>query len=154
MTPEEFDELLAAYANIQPDEDYGKQTFNDLVDWLKTKHHFALAQEDIDGMLYVYQFFEQYGPELTYWMSGGFGGGRGGGRNSPTYADLMVSTDEAGNLRSFLATEENYNFMKQLETPQLCEPGRQIRNSYHAPAAIRVPCFSRGTPTQQILRTQ
>jgi hypothetical protein len=127
-------DLFAAYANVQPDEEYGKQTFNAMVDWLKTKHHFALAQEDVDGMLYVYQFFEQYGPELTYWMSGGFGGGRGGGRNSPTYADLMVSTDEAGNLRSFLATEENYNFMKQLETRNMLLP---VVGNFAGPKALR-----------------
>src|SRR6266481_2015501 len=47
-----------------------------------------------------------------------------------------------------------FYIIQELETPQLSASGRQIRNSYHAPAAIRVPCFSRGTPTQQIPRTQ
>src|SRR5439155_18102470 len=47
-----------------------------------------------------------------------------------------------------------FYIIQELETPQLSESGWQIRNSYHAPAAIRVPCFSRGTPTQQIIRTQ
>src|SRR5262249_21173009 len=83
-------DLFTAYGNAAYDEEYGKQNFDQMIDLLKTKHHFTLSQGDVDGILYVYQFFEQYGPELTYWMSGGFGGWRGGFRNSPTYADLMM----------------------------------------------------------------
>lgn len=127
-------ELFSAYMNAPYDEEYGKQTFNAVIDSLKTKHHFAISQEDTDGILYVYQYFEQYGPELTYWMSGGFGGGRGGFRNSPTYADLMVSTDEAGTLRSYLATDENYQFMKQLEARNMLLP---VVGNFAGPKAIR-----------------
>jgi hypothetical protein len=127
-------DLFTAYMSAPYDEEYGKQNFGQIIDWLKTKHHFGLAQGDVDNILYVYQFFEQYGPELTYWMSGGFGGGRGGGRNSPTYADLMVSTDEAGMLRSYLATEENYAFMKQLETRNMLLP---VVGNFAGPTAIR-----------------
>ncbi len=129
-------DLFDAYANVTPDEAYGKQTFDAMVDYLKTKRHFQLAQQDVDGMLFVYQFFEQYGPDLTYWMSGGFGGGRGGGfgRNSPTYADLMQNTDAAGTLRSYLATEENFNFMKQLETRNMLLP---VVGNFAGPKALR-----------------
>ena len=126
-------DMFAAYNAVNADEEYGKQTFDQMIDLLKTKHHFALAQEDVDGILYVYQFFEQYGPELTYWMSGGFGG-RGGFRNSPTYADLMESTDQSGTLRSYLATEENFNFMKQLESRNMLVP---VVGNFAGPKAIR-----------------
>ena len=128
-------DLLAAYMNAAYDEEYGKQTFTAMIDHLKTKHHFALGQEDEENILFVYQYFEQYGPELTYWMSGGFGGNRGGFRNnSPTYADLMVATDEAGTLRSYLATEENYDFMKQLEARNMLLP---VVGNFAGPKAIR-----------------
>ncbi len=127
-------DLFEAYAKVAPDEEYGKQQFNAMIDWLKTKHHFTLGQQDIDGILFVYQFFEQYGPDLTYWMSGGFGGGRGGSRNSPTYADLMVNTDQAGTLRSYLSSEENFNFMKQLETRNMLLP---VVGNFAGPKALR-----------------
>jgi hypothetical protein len=127
-------EMFSAYMSAPYDEEYGKESFDKIIDWLKAKHHFALAQGDVDGILYVYQFFEQYGPELTYWMSGGFGGGRGGFRNSPTYADLMVLTDQGGNLRSYLATEDNYGFMKQLETRNMLLP---VVGNFAGPKAIR-----------------
>jgi hypothetical protein len=128
-------DLLAAYQNAAFDEEYGKQTFTAMIDLLKTKHHFGLDQEDIDQVQYVYGYFEEYGPELTYWMSGGFGGGRGGFRNnSPTYADLMVGTDQSGTLRSYLATQENYDFMKQLEARNMLLP---VVGNFAGPRAIR-----------------
>ena len=128
-------DLFAAYASVPNDEEYGKQTFDRIVDLLKTKHHFALSQGDVDGMLFVYQYFEQYGPDLTYWMSGGFGAGRGGFRNnSPTYGDLMVSTDQAGTLRSYLATEDNFTFMKQLEGRNMLLP---VVGNFAGPKALR-----------------
>src|SRR5262249_5065420 len=115
-------DLFTAYGNAAYDEEYGKQNFDQMIDLLKTKHHFTLSQGDVDGILYCYQFFEHYGPELTYWMAGGFGGGRGGFRNSPTYADLMMLTDQSGVLRSYLVSEENYTFMKQLEARNMLLP--------------------------------
>ena len=126
-------DLFTAYAVVPYDEEYGKQNFDKIIDLLKTKHHFTLSQGDVDGILYVYQFFEQYGPELTYWMSGGFGG-RGGGRNSPTYADLMVLTDQSGTLRSYLASDENYAFMKQLEARNMLMP---VVGNFAGPKALR-----------------
>ena len=69
-----------------------EENFKAIIDNLKTKHGFALDPEDEPGIRYIYEYFGHYGPDLTYWMSGG-GGGRGGFRNSPTYADLMVATD-------------------------------------------------------------
>jgi hypothetical protein len=128
-------DLLAAYQNAAFDEEYGKQTFTAMIDLLKMKHHFGLDQDDVDGIQYVYQYFEQWGPELTYWMSGSFGGGRGGFRNnSPTYADLMEGTDQSGTLRSYLATQENYDFMKQLEGRNMLLP---VVGNFAGPKAIR-----------------
>jgi hypothetical protein len=127
-------ELFTAYLSAPYDEEYGKQTYDQIIDLLKTKHHFALSQGDTEGILFVYQFFEQYGPELTYWMSGGFGGGRGGFRNSPTYADLMTLTDQGGALHSYLASDENYNFMKQLEARNMLLP---VVGNFAGPKALR-----------------
>jgi hypothetical protein len=126
-------ELFGAYQGVQADEAYGKQTFDAIIDWLKTKHGFAIGNQDVEGIQYIYQYFEQFGPELTYWMSGGFGG-RGGSRNAPTYADLMEHTDQAGTLRSYLATEENFSFMKTLESRNMLLP---VVGNFAGPKAIR-----------------
>jgi hypothetical protein len=53
---------------------------------------------------------------------------------SPTYAELMTADDGAGKQRSFLATEENYKFIKDLETRNLIVP---IVGNFAGPKAIR-----------------
>jgi hypothetical protein len=100
---------------------------------LKVKHHLALLDDDVPGIRYVYEYFGHYGSELTYWMSGGFGG-RGGFRNSPTYGDLMVATDGNGAYRSYLASEENWNVLKALETKNLLVP---VVGNFAGPKALR-----------------
>jgi hypothetical protein len=127
-------EIFQAYASTPPDEALFEQNLQAVIDHLEKKHGFALDPEDAPGIRYVYRYFALYGPDLTYWMSGGFGGGRGGFRNSPTYADLMVATDASGTLRSFLASEENYNVLKTLESKNLLVP---VVGNFAGPKALR-----------------
>jgi hypothetical protein len=129
----EIFQAFAAYSGQPPDEKQFEQNMQAVLDHLQKTHKFPLLTDDPDGIRYVYRFFAEYGPELTYWMSGGFGG-RGGFRNSPTYADLMVATDGAGTLRSFLASEENYNVLKALESRNMLVP---VVGNFAGPKALR-----------------
>jgi hypothetical protein len=110
-----------------------EENFKAIIDDLKVKHHLPLLDDDIPGIRYVYEYFGHYGPELTYWMSGGFGG-RGGFRNAPTYGDLMVATDGNGAYRSYLASEENWTVLKSLETRNLLVP---VVGNFAGPKALR-----------------
>src|SRR5262249_41768996 len=82
---------------------------------------------------YVYGAFFTAGPDLNYSFSGGYGGGFGG-RRMPTYAQLMTATDSAGVNRSYLANEENFRFLKQLEGDNLIVP---LVGDFAGPKAIR-----------------
>ena len=126
-------EIFQAYAPVQPDEKLFEQNFKAVIDHLTKTRGFALEPEDVPGIRYVYEYFGRYGPDLTYWMSGGFGRG-GGGRNSPTYADLMVATDAAGTLRSYLASEENFQVLKTLHSKNLFVP---VVGNFAGPKALR-----------------
>jgi len=126
-------DLFQAYAAVQPDEAYFNQNFRAIIERLQKTHGFALDPEDEPGIRYVYEFFYNYGPDLTYWMSGSFGRG-GGFRNSPTYADLMIGTDGNGTLRSYLASEENFSVLKSLEAKNLLVP---IVGNFAGPKALR-----------------
>jgi hypothetical protein len=110
-----------------------EDNFKAIIDHLQKTHGFALEPDDVPGIRYIYEFFGRYGPDLTYWMSG-VSGGRGGFRNSPTYADLAVATDAAGVLRGYLATEENFNTLKTLESKNLLVP---VVGNFAGPKAIR-----------------
>ena len=126
-------ELFQAYASVPPDEALFEQNFKAIIDNLQKTHHLPLLDDDVPGIRYIFEYFGRYGPDLTYWMSGGFGG-RGGARNSPTYADLMVATDASGTLRSYLASEENFGVLKTLEARNLLIP---VVGNFAGPKAIR-----------------
>jgi hypothetical protein len=126
-------EIFQAYAASTADDALFEQNFQSIVDHLQKTHGFPLPAEDVSGIRYVYEYFWRYGPDLTYWMSGGGFGGRGG-RNSPTYADLMIATDESGTLRSYLATEENFQVLKTLESKNLLVP---VVGNFAGPKAVR-----------------
>jgi hypothetical protein len=122
-------EIFAAYRGVETSEVLYKANLKAIDDLLVTRHHFALSDGDLTGVEYVYHAFFNFGPALNYSSTGGFGG-----RYQPTFADLMAATDEAGQSRSFLANDENFSFLKMLETKNLLVP---IVGNFAGPKAIR-----------------
>ena len=93
------------------------------------KHGLALSEEDLQGIGYVYHAFFWYGPMIQYSSTGNFGG-----RNQPTYAELMTATDGSGQARGYLATEENFALLKELESRNMLVP---VVGNFAGPKAIR-----------------
>jgi hypothetical protein len=123
-------DIFTAYRDVETSETLYKENLKAIDDLLMNKHHFALSDGDVQGVEYVYHAFYNFGPEkLNYSSTGGFGG-----RYQPSYADLMVATDAAGASRSYLASDENYQFMKTLETKNLLVP---VVGNFAGPKAIR-----------------
>src|SRR6185503_19098095 len=83
-----------------------------------------------------YSSWFKYGPDIHYELNGGGPGLRLRGRNDnfPTYADLMMATDDQGKSRSYLATEEAFKFVKDLETRNLIIP---VVGNFAGPKALR-----------------
>jgi hypothetical protein len=96
---------------------FGKN-FEDIKTVLLKQHKFALSDEDVANIEYVYKVFMEAGPDIDYQVGGGgFGGG-----GSPTYADLMTANDGDGVNRSFLGTEANYRAIREMELNNLIVP--------------------------------
>lgn len=120
-------ELMRAFTAVTPSEELYQANLKAVGEWLTKKHAFALHADDLAGIDYVYKTaFFNGGPQLTYSMAGrgargGFGGGRGGG-NMGTYAEIQALDDGTGLNRGFLATEANWNAMKDFETRNLLVP--------------------------------
>jgi len=110
-------EIFNAYRGVDTSEDLYKDNLKVIEDLLVNKHHFGLSDGDRTGVEYVYHAFYNFGPSLNYSSTGGFGA-----RYQPSYADLMVATDEAGLNRSFMANDESFQFMKNLEGKNLLVP--------------------------------
>ena len=126
-------EIVAKYAEVQTgDEETFKQNMKAIAEHLtKAPHQLPLNDKDIEGIEYVYRNFYWFGPSITYNSSTGNGGGRG---NMTNYASLMVAADGGGAIKSYLASEQSFKVMKDLEERNLLVP---VVGNFGGPKALR-----------------
>ena len=125
------DEIFAAFASVEHSEALYAENLKAIQDHLVTTHGFKLSDLDQSGIEYVYSAFSMFGPRINYSSSGA---GFFGGNRQPTYADLMISTDGDGVSRSYLSSEDNFRFLKDLESKNLVVP---VIGNFAGPRAIR-----------------
>jgi hypothetical protein len=102
-----------------------------ITDQLTKKHGWALTEDDIKGIEYVYYSFYWFGPSITYSSSTSSNARPG---NMPTYADLMRAADQQGQAQGYLANERNFKFVKTLEEKNMIVP---IVGDFSGPKALR-----------------
>lgn len=124
-------EMFSAYAGVETSEALYKDNLSAIQAHLTKAREFPLSKDDLAGIEYVYYNFFWFGPSITYSSSGGNGGGRG---NFVNYQALMVADDGQGVARSYLASEERFAFLKELETRNLLVP---VVGDFGGPKAIR-----------------
>jgi hypothetical protein len=114
-------ELFAAFERDRTPSDDARYQRNlqAITDNLTKTHKFPLSTADVAGLQSTYDAFYFRGFAIRY---------------SPTYVDLMTATDEAGVSRSYLASEQNFNVMKDLESRNLVVP---VVGDFGGPKAIR-----------------
>jgi hypothetical protein len=123
-------ELFTAFHDVRPDPLLFRKNMDDVKNLLVKQHKFGLSEEDLSNIEYVYSVFMDAGPDLDYQVGGGgFGGG-----GSPTYMELMTVNDGQGKNRSFLATEENYRIIRNMEMKNLIVP---LVGDFGGPKALR-----------------
>jgi hypothetical protein len=131
-------ELMSSYLRAEPNDD---ATFNanlkSITDHLTRTHAFRLSPADLDGIKYVYENFRRFGPAINYTSSI-----NGGGFGAASYASLMATTDGTGTERSYLASEDSFTFVKNMETRNLIVP---VVGDFAGPKALRgVGSFLKG----------
>ena len=112
--------------------------------YLTDTHHFPLSSGDRDGIAWALGNYYRFGPSISYNSSlsasapppivGASTIGPRGGNAFTTYTSLMLSDDGQGLNRGFLATEENFAFLKDLEARNMVVP---IVGDFGGPKAIR-----------------
>jgi hypothetical protein len=137
-TTSSVDQLMSAYDNVAPSQERYAANLAEVGNWLTKTHGFALHADDLSGIDYVYKTaFYNGGPSLTYSMAGRGargGGGFGRGGNNSTFEDIQELDDGQGVNRGFLASEDNWRAMKDLETRNLLVP---VVGDFGGPKAIR-----------------
>jgi len=138
-------QLFAAYRQQERDKDLFESNLKAVIDHLKTKHKFPLSAGDEDGIKWALSNYFTFGPEIYYNASdasfapaivgaNAANGRRGGGGSSVTYADLMTADDGTGTERSYLANEENFKVLRNLQTKNLLVP---VVGDFGGPKALR-----------------
>src|SRR6188474_1977593 len=128
-------ELFSAYARVATSDEHYRRNLTAIVAHLTKRHGFALSADDLEQLETIYFAFFWEGPSLRYsTMASGIARRGGFGNTYPTYEDMITQTDWDNNARSYLATEENYRFIKGLEEKNLIVP---VMGDFAGPKALR-----------------
>jgi len=125
------EEIFRAYRLAEGSKELFEENLKAVEELLVKKHGFPLSSGDLEGIRWALGNYYQFGPSISYNSSlssstppaivGATGGNRGG-NNGVTYTTLMTADDGNGLNRSFLANEENFVFLKGLESRNLIVP--------------------------------
>jgi hypothetical protein len=123
------DALLTAFGREEPDGVAFERNREDIYARLQRQHGFGLSKADLSGIDYVYRAFYSAGPDIRYSF------GRGSSwQPFPTYRDLMTADDGHGVQRGYLANEEIYQTLRDLEERNLIVP---LVGDFAGPKALR-----------------
>lgn len=104
------EQLFEMTSDAPADPKLSEEMLEDILDQLRVHHQFALTADDVKSIEYVYTSFAKAGPEIRYSFPSQYGW-----RRFPSYIELMLETDEEGQNHSYMASEENFHVIKQLE---------------------------------------
>jgi hypothetical protein len=110
-------ELFRAFSQAEPDPQLFAGNLQAIREVLVKRHKFGLSWDDERKIEYVYKAFFEAGPGLDF-STGGFSASSG----SPTYERLMTATDRQGRHRSYLASEENFQIVREMERNNIVIP--------------------------------
>ena len=123
--------LFAAYENAKVDSDLLAKNLQGIKAYM-TRHGYPLSNEDISNIEKVYQVFSRGGPGINYAFASA--SPAGGPPPEATYSRLMNTTDITGRNSSYLATEENYLYVREMQQKNLIVP---LVGDFAGPAVIR-----------------
>jgi hypothetical protein len=121
-------DIFAAYDGATKSEELFKQNAAAVRDQLAKKDRLGLSTADLKGIEELYAEFYARGLDIHYEITPGSDGA------FPTYADMMTATDSAAIARGFLASDDTFRFVKDLESRNLIVP---VVGNFAGPKAIR-----------------
>ena len=122
-------ELMLAYLGAEQGNAAAFQTnLKAVTDHLTRTRRLQLGADDLAGIEYVYRNFHRFGPAIIYTSSVN-------GTSGIRYADLMSNIDTGTRSeRSYLASEDNFAFVRGLEQKNLIVP---VVGDFAGPRALR-----------------
>lgn len=109
-------EILAFFTQASADDRAYTANLAAIRKAIKDDFQVSLSEADQTSLDYVYKNFRNDGLEIAYRMDGMRGG------FFPSLKDLIAQTDQNGKLGNFLATKEDYEFVRDLQRKNLVIP--------------------------------
>lgn len=126
-TTSTVEELFSAYRGATASRGLFQRNLQAVRDQLVRYHGFTLANDDLDRIEYVFNEFYTHGPDMSYTFPGP-------SERFPAYAELMAETDGAGEHRSYLASEEHFRILREMERNNVVIP---LVGDFAGPKSIR-----------------
>ncbi len=125
---EAVDDLFRRFDTISPSPTLYSRTAAEVRTHLLQTHHFPLSPTDLEVIDRTLRAFYTDGPNIQFW------GSRTVDANRPTYRELMTMTDLAGQIRSFLASDDQFRVVKDLQARNAIVP---VVGDFGGPTAMR-----------------
>jgi len=122
--------VFLAFEGLKADKAYYTQNLTAIKNNL-AKHGFALTPDDIQKVEFVYDVFFRAGPQIDYKFESSWPPSMA---PAPNYVQAMTDTDADKKAWSFLATEENYQVVRDLHLKNMIIP---LVGDFAGPKAIR-----------------
>jgi hypothetical protein len=141
----DLNDILSFFSQAPADENAYASTLIKLRKTIQEDFQFPLSDGDQRGIEYVYSTFRNDGLQISYRSGsnnpgggfgggGGFVGGGGGFRGGfPVLKDLIAQTDLNGKTGNFLASDEDYDFVRGLHRKNLIVP---VVGNFAGPKAL------------------
>lgn len=129
----EPEQLFRAFESVTESPALFETNVERVLDYLEKDKAFVLSEEDEAGIRHVADTFANSGPDMSYTFIGGYGN-FGGFRGMPTYSELMTESDGISRNWNFLATDEQFRMIQQMQKNNLVVP---LVGDFAGPRALR-----------------
>ena len=128
-------DIFSAYARVPTSDDVYASNLAAIRAHITKRRAFPLTPDDLEQLDSIYFAFFWQGPSVRYsTVASGFAGRRAVGGGFPTFEEIITQTDYEGIARSYLASEDNYRFIKDLQERNLIVP---VMGDFAGPKALR-----------------
>ena len=121
--------VLEAVYNLPASREIYDRNLKAIVNHLTKTHGFALTENELRDLEFIYGSFFAFGPGISYSNSN-----NRGGTIYPTYWDMQVTDDNGGKTYAYMGSEENFRAIKRMEEANLIVP---VTGNFGGPKALK-----------------